>query len=1162
MGKKGSKVFFRAILAIFIFSAIIPLVLSECNCDASTPYCSGTCTLSHYDPISESTIPASCDSCTACPYNDCQDASNPDPEKNICLDDTCVECTTRAQCIAKNGGDQNYYCNNNQCDKICEYYDAEGQPVNCNAICSGSTSGACSGGSGAPETLYSQIIAPNNWKNRSNDYNMDEPTGSWNQKNINESGPGALTIDYLRFDGIRYHWSDEGLVYNCGETADCTPRPLKSILPSSNTNDLCKYEGTYYFNMYTQSSSKTISGGEIYQGAVLPIYVINAQLSEDLCTCAENIEDPNTGYPFSDSKQPGPYTWSGAAKNSTLTGGGAMPFGCCGPLHQSNISLDITDPATKTSCQVSSNEKYLCSNKSSIHPNEWLVAKLTDEYGGPGNIGCAYQTGCDYWVLSNESQREDGTLDAKWLKCDASNNPNNPNMLTITNDSWYSQNSLGCFKTTTASDTFKIYECRNTMTVVGGANPICPANRPGAVDDVIPKHTDKTGAKNTFIYVNSTDGMYFCLQNGSFQKDLDTPDGITPINITAQTCEMDGFTWTGSKCCGESDQFIEFPTGEFYNDLSQDPIELFYSNTIHNGRKAGCWNGTVILSGKRLNDTNAFPKINPSLRQVYDSPSVINYNGTFYGCNLSSQIFYNGQTIDNPLLELKSSYEKTASTTSDYLIKQGSVQGTVAGNIDDPSNPTNLVVCSSLLDAAEDRNKNYSYYCAMDNTWKQMEQKQNMMTPKETRPDLMTTTREDGNPKLKDLPKYDCCPRTRCWNGTVCINSTEEAYRINQSIYASIQASTADPDKAYICVEGGQDSSANWTEFTGYKSTWDMHYEGVCSKKSQCLVEKAGNPSLHDPADYFSATAPSTMPKCIDDQEYIEDHYCNNGNWTTRTKLVAEHLAENIGSGDYSLFCDTPKNALNKIDYTMGNNYVKNYFSDGTSTIINNFCVLKTADKLIFGTSLNKNIEETGFPDIIGVSASSKASYCASGTTDGAFTICSNSGNWKVYYDKAKQLLIFTKDTFTTIQPSQTFEKRYGINDIIIHIRDLTTYPSQYSNNDATFYNATHDYSTIYSMKKGAKSAIAFKESNHLMQKGWSAEYMAAKYVGFQNADVCNYIIYYIRPPQSGDVPSTTVCDGGDDNTYTYYAFGSSDSDDGRGLLNAWTDLTAKMRVN
>ncbi len=1159
---KGLNVFFRAILAIFIFSTMIPFVLSECECATSTPYCSGTCTYTPggcdsngnncYDPT------YSCDSCTACPYNNCVDASNPEPDKNICNENTCIECTTATQCIEKHDGDQNYYCTpSNTCAKTCEYNpDYPEQPLSCNAVCSGGSDTVCNGCNDAScedvDDFQYQFVDPEAWLNRF------DKTKSYAAASFDGSAMTLLKIDA---SGIKYYTG-----------SDYTAVISKSL--KEYNSKLCEQEGTYRLIYYTDKLTTTIAGetsqDALKTGPITSIYTVNAQLSENLCTCVQNKINTSTGLGLLCNDAVGPYQWNDSAKLPPLQGGGGLDFACCGPWYQSDKDVNQDK---KTECVLSSNEKYLCNQKRASHAspasNEWLVAQLTSTEGGSGNLDCAYNTACGYWVLSNETTREDGTADAKWIKCSDTINANNPNIEMRSKDGYFSYNSFGCFKTTSKlsgiEDTFKIYECRNTVTQSGGSAPLCGlSTSTKAGDDVITKHTDKTPNKKDFIYVNSTAGMYFCLQNGSFEKDLDSPEGVLPVEAKYQTCELDGFLWTGSKCCNETDQFLEFPTGEFYNDLSQEPIGLTYTgNTKSNGRKAGCWNGTRVLSGQRLNDTKAFPPINPTLRQIYNTSSVINYNGTFYGCNLSAQIVYNGVTIDNPLLAIRSSYEKTASNESDYLIKQGMVQGTVAGNIGDASGSTNLVICSSLPDAAADQSspyKNYSYYCAMDNTWKLMEQGQKKMSPKETRPDLMTTTSELGNPKLKDLPKYDCCARTRCWNGTICINSTEEAYRVDQSVSSTIQASTSDSDKSYICVEAGQDSVANWTEFTGYKSTWDMHYEGVCPKKTQCLVEKAGDPSLNDPADYFSATSPSSMPKCIDDQEYIEDHYCDNGNWTTRTKRVAEHLAENTGLGDYSLFCDTPKNALNKIDYTMGNNYVKNYFTDADSTIINNICVLKTSDKIVFGASLNKNINETGFPDIIGVSASSKPTYCASGSQDGAFTICSNSGSWKVYYDKTDMIVIFTKDSFTTTEPTQTFEKKYGTANMITHLRDLTTYPSKYSNNDATFYNLTHDYNKIYAMKQGTKSAIAFSETNFIPSKGWTAEYMAAKYVGFQDVDVCNHIIYYIKPPQSGDVPSTTVCDGGDDNTYTYYAFGSSDSDDGRGLLSAWTDLTAKMR--
>src|SRR3989344_8026 len=94
-------------------------------------------------------------------------------------------------------------------------------------------------------------------------------------------------------------------------------------------------------------------------------------------------------------------------------------------------------------------------------------------------------------------------------------------------------------------------------------------------------------------------------------------------------------------------------------------------------------------------------------------------------------------------------------------------------------------------------------------------------------------------------------------------------------------------------------------------SNWQQTSEGTCGQPSQCLVSNAFNSVFdNDPNAYWDGLAnPAQGPKCIASGQYILDHYCNEGVWSSRTKLVASRLATlavQSGASVYSVSCGLP----------------------------------------------------------------------------------------------------------------------------------------------------------------------------------------------------------------------------------------------------------------
>lgn len=133
-------------------------------------------------------------------------------------------------------------------------------------------------------------------------------------------------------------------------------------------------------------------------------------------------------------------------------------------------------------------------------------------------------------------------------------------------------------------------------------------------DATIPKMTE-CGGKQPYTNIGPnalTTGQTMTI-NGKINYCLNTSTFSTNLDYTTnESCIGAGQTWTGTRCCSEADD-----PAEYYSDVSNE------NNTHTFG---GCWNSTYIRTGEYARNLTDNTKT---------EPSVINYNGTFYGCQLS-----------------------------------------------------------------------------------------------------------------------------------------------------------------------------------------------------------------------------------------------------------------------------------------------------------------------------------------------------------------------------------------------------------------------------------------------------------------------------------------------------------------------------------------------
>ena len=114
------------------------------------------------------------------------------------------------------------------------------------------------------------------------------------------------------------------------------------------------------------------------------------------------------------------------------------------------------------------------------------------------------------------------------------------------------------------------------------------------------------------------------------------------------------------------------------------------------------------------------------------------------------------------------------------------------------------------------------------------------------------------------------------------------------------------------------------------KQTWDKTGSGYCYENSQCIL----NPTQID----FSGGADNATDiedpyinsvRCVEAGDFVGDHYCDEGEWITRTSMIAGqmiNIAEGGGYDEYTLFCDKYESVLNYFDYTIGAGYAEDYY--------------------------------------------------------------------------------------------------------------------------------------------------------------------------------------------------------------------------------------------
>lgn len=295
---------------------------------------------------------------------------------------------------------------------------------------------------------------------------------------------------------------------------------------------------------------------------------------------------------------------------------------------------------------------------------------------------------------------------------------------------------------------------------------------------------------------------------------------------------------------------------------------------------------------------------------------------------------------------------------------------------------------------------------------------------------------------------------------------------------------------------------SSWAPTT-VKYTWNHFPSGFCQRMSQCLVSNLYNESFDDNVDaYFENPDPSEKPKCIESGQYILDHYCLNGQWSSRTRLLAEQLlaiASARGQNRYELYCNSYDNVLNEYDYF--NEYVfvpeslRYYCERGGMNIpcANQFCVLQYDEGVVVGATSNVPVNDPEHGLLLAFNKSS--THCA-GVAGAGFDSCGDG----LHYDPALNALVLAP--FTGSLPSPNAQVR-GFFDILR--QNVVDYAFGYVHNqnecadNYQFMNYSVDFDRVFVARNNDAFVFSYRDGP----------------VGEQSVDYAGWHFYNVDVPQN-----------------------------------------------
>jgi len=409
-----------------------------------------------------------------------------------------------------------------------------------------------------------------------------------------------------------------------------------------------------------------------------------------------------------------------------------------------------------------------------------------------------------------------------------------------------------------------------------------------------------------------------------------------------------------------------------------------------------------------------------------------------------------------------------------------------------------------------------------------------------------------------------CCPLDSCWNGTGEIDDQSLDSSYNPTINLPVAANN------FRCIGG------SWVDLPP-KRTWDNAQLGYCPQTfdqngqltlGRCLVKPTNdedNVGNNDKPQLFFERGDE--PACIKADQYILDHFCDeDGNWTSRTKLLAMNLlsvaeSEPFKGKPYTLYCDKPELMFDDLrplerQGIPGKPGVCLGGPDGDTEMpcYNNFCLLRVGGVSVVGTTLNTPFE--GVPSFAGVIGQEISPLTCKGATGAGFVQCDTPG---LYLNRQFEMVLYVprneEIAFGEIQSlnNALLSRKSGI---IKRARELT--PATGSTRGGyEFLTQRNNFDIVYAAKNGNRTLFGIVEQDVAAEPlktratKEKRDFIGVQYVG-PEFDVCEFIkqrdpTAICRSERKGNVLEITIAQqrvAGQEST----------------IITAWRDLSARLR--
>ncbi|MBR9690589.1 hypothetical protein GOV08_02790, partial [Candidatus Woesearchaeota archaeon] len=346
-----------------------------------------------------------------------------------------------------------------------------------------------------------------------------------------------------------------------------------------------------------------------------------------------------------------------------------------------------------------------------------------------------------------------------------------------------------------------------------------------------------------------------------------------------------------------------------------------------------------------------------------------------------------------------------------------------------------------------------------------------------------------------------CCPDSYCWDGERCIDGTGSD-TVSLDIVYDLEGSNNINDTGLVCSNGV------WVK-TEAKFTPHHDEFSYCSLNSQCYFNEGFNTRCYNG---------SGSGAFVDGYDF----FCDNGDWSSRTKLLADTLFNIDKNGNtYSIFCDDTNlvliqeitdvsnvpHAINEVGANKDEGWnwasvcVLAIDEDGNSQFGN------PGDTVIIGVPL-----EDGWENLDSANFWNFADTCSdpAGILDNGNTYVQCTPN--IWYNNFTNTIIFSEEDISNYM-SPLLAGGSLLSKLIDWFTDFINLGKRVSNwldfqelihaREFTYKNILYNH--IYYFEDGSNYIAGVKEFN--LEKNNDAYYIIyTKYVGFTGLETCSNI--------------------------------------------------------